>query len=193
MTTIPERPMQVPKLAGLLARPSKPAREVKPEPQVESEPNIAEASAAAADLKADLPEAGVEGKTPAAGKKRSTGTKAPAQRQYLRIMTVHLPRSVHRRLGEIADTQITTNTALMLTAVNSTHNRLGEYLPTKAAPDTANDLFAIPQARPPAEPTVQTTIRVTDAQFDAINNLTVQHGVTRSELITTAVRIHLSL
>jgi len=53
------------------------------------------------------------------------------------------------------------------------------------------DLFAIPQDRAVAEPSVQTTIRVTDIQFQAIETLVAEHETNRSHLVTAALRLHL--
>lgn len=84
-----------------------------------------------------------------------------------------------------------TNTALILEAINKTHLRLDEQIKPPAPPATT-DLFDVPQRRTPAEPTVQTTIRVTDQQLAAIENLASTHNVSRSHIIAAALRLHLT-
>ena len=115
-------------------------------------------------------------------------------RQYLRIKSVYLPRSLHQRLGKYATAQKTTRTALILAAVNHTHSRLGSYLATGSGPSgsaSVNDLFDIPQLKKDAEPAVQTTIRITDRQHQAIEALVAQLGTNRSQLVAAALRLYL--
>ncbi len=117
-------------------------------------------------------------------------------RQYLRSITLYLPRSVHQQLKTVAAEQETTATALILTAVNATHLRVGDVLQPRSvalprgSAGSVADLFEIPQARRAPEPSVETTIRVTDAQLDAIKQLAATHGANRSQLITAALRLH---
>ena len=118
------------------------------------------------------------------------------RRQYLRSITLYLPRSVHRQLKAVALKQDTTSTALILSAVNATHQRVGEALKPRSiasegSADAGPALFEIPQARKPDEPAVETTIRVTDAQLEAIKDLVARHETNRSQLITAALRLHL--
>lgn len=114
----------------------------------------------------------------------------PAARFYLQTISISLPRSVHERLGDAAIEQGSTRTALILTAVNATHQTLGAALANES--DLATDeLFVIPQNRQRAEPTVETTIRVTDSQLGALQKLVADHSTTRSKLITTALLLHL--
>jgi chemotaxis protein histidine kinase CheA len=115
-------------------------------------------------------------------------------RQYLRIKSIYLPRSLHQRLGQQAISRKTTRTALILTAVNQTHSRLGSYLATETASSGGgghDDLFDIPQHRKDAEPAVQTTIRVTDRQHQAIENLVAELGTNRSRLVAAALTLYL--
>jgi hypothetical protein len=116
---------------------------------------------------------------------------ATDQRQYLRSITVYIPRSLHQRLRTAATNQATTATALILAAINRTHGQLAQALiPAKETDGHA--LFDIPQVRRDSEPTMQTTIRITDRQLDAIVDLTNTHGVNRSRLIATALRLYLT-
>jgi hypothetical protein len=108
-----------------------------------------------------------------------------------------LPRSVHQQLKAQAAADVTTATALILAAVNATHGRIGDLLEedreSAAGPaGGGTDLFEIPQARRVAEPKVQTTIRVTDAQLQAITELAATHYANRSQLITASLRLHLT-
>lgn len=82
-------------------------------------------------------------------------------------------------------------TALMLTAINATHADLGPE--TADVANNAGDLFAIPQVRPTPEPTVQTTVRLTDAQIEAIDSLVERFDTNRSALFTSAIRIYLDI
>jgi predicted transcriptional regulator len=113
-------------------------------------------------------------------------------RQYLRSITIYLPRTAHQRVAEEAAARDTTRTALILTAINETHSRLGELTAEQAAMGGERDLFDIPQQRAAAEPAVQTTIRVTDSQLDAIENLARTHDLNRSHLIAGALRLYLT-
>ena len=95
-------------------------------------------------------------------------------REYLRTKSIYLPRSLHQRLGEFATARKTTRTALILTAINQTHSQLGAYLASEnasAGGGGREDLFDIPQDKKDTEPAVQTTIRITDRQHQAIETL----------------------
>jgi hypothetical protein len=105
---------------------------------------------------------------------------------------VYLPRSTHQAVAEKAEAAGTTRTALILAAVNATHEDLG------AAPGDdehveggGGDLFDIPQRKAPSELTVQTSIRVTDRQLKAIDDLVARHGMNRSRLLTKALKLYL--
>lgn len=112
-------------------------------------------------------------------------------RQYLRSKAVQLPRSIHRRLTEEASHRGTTATALMLTAVNSTYHLLPDAVGGAAANRPTGGLFDIPQDRALQEPTVQTTLRMTDAQIEAIDELVKAISTNRSRLFATAVTLYL--
>ena len=111
-------------------------------------------------------------------------------RQYLRSMSIYLPRSLHQRLGQRADADGRTRTALILMAVNHTHDSIGTALNPESA-DTGSELFDIPQRTARKEPSVETTIRVTDRQLAAIDNLVAEHGANRSRLISVALQTYL--
>ncbi|MGS0688929.1 hypothetical protein ACVBEQ_27900, partial [Nakamurella sp. GG22] len=117
---------------------------------------------------------------------------APSGRQYLRTIALYIPRSLHRSLGERADSTGTTRTALILTAVNERHHQLPAALDTSTDTTAAGDLFDIPQQRADKEPSVHTTIRVTDRQLTAIDHLVQQLDTNRSALIAAALRLHLN-
>ncbi len=113
------------------------------------------------------------------------------RREYLRSIALYLPRTIHQQLGSAAAELGTTRTALILGAVNSTHEHLGVALTATTAPARSQDLFAVPQNKTSTEPSVQTTIRVTDAQYAAITALVAEHHTNRSRLVTTALQLHL--
>jgi hypothetical protein len=52
-------------------------------------------------------------------------------------------------------------------------------------------LFDIPQHKKDAEPAVQTTIRVTDRQHQAIEALVDKYDTNRSQLVTAALMLYL--
>ncbi len=114
------------------------------------------------------------------------------QREYLRSIALYLPRTLHQQLGTAAADVGGTRTALILGAINSTHARLGPALAAPAPTVHRDDLFVVPQNKPNSEPSVQTTIRVTDAQYAAIAALVAEHHTNRSRLIATALELHLA-
>lgn len=169
------RPMAPPDLAGLLA----PARRGTAAAEAP-----APATGQAPARLASRPEAPV----PPPGEEL-TGPDGDGARQYLRTISVYLPRSLHRASAAAAAAQGTTRTALILRALNSTHELIGAEL--AGASTGGADLFDIPQDRAAAEPQAQTTIRVTDAQLAVLQRLAARHGVNRSKLVATALRLHL--
>jgi hypothetical protein len=191
------QPMATPNLAELLTKRS--AR--PPSERVISSP-IAVPFLDAAP--ADGPD-GVEG--PAAGRGVAKGSTpadpevfsgqpptavAGEQREYLRSIALYLPRTLHHQLGTAAADVGVTRTALILGAINGTHARLGPALAAPAPTVRRDDLFVVPQNKPSSEPSVQTTIRVTDAQYAAIAALVAEHHTNRSRLIATALELHLA-
>ena len=216
MSDVVARPMPVPNLAGLLARPKRSTKE----PTSEDRQSLA---AAPRNARA-LPEPVVDPVSPPIGssapvteadsavlvpqtlRRRSTHAprispqpnpsdleaslqEAAGGRQYLRTKAVQLPRSVHRRVTEEAVRRGTTATALMLTAINSTYHLLPDALRETQRP--AGSLFDIPQDRLAQEPTVQTTLRMTDAQLEAINGLVTANSTNRSRLFGVAISLFL--
>ncbi len=185
--------MPTPNLAGLLAKPT-PARRVHAltEPAMVQQAEMANPAFDAAPT--EQPEPAVaehNGQLPVAGESTIHPTGSSDERQYLRSITVYIPRSMHRAVGIAARERKTTRTALMLAALNATHQQLGEVLAANKPPARKQDLFAVPQTRTAAEPSVQTTIRVTDSQFEAIENLVAEHATNRSRLVTAALQIYL--
>ena len=187
-------PMQTPDIGGLLRRPAGQARPATvPSAVAEPEPLPQPATTATARPRKQT----ARPQTVETARVEPPGRRAPARaetgRQYLRSIAVYLPRSLHQQVRTAATRQGTTATALMLAAVNSTHDRLAEaFARHSAEPSAAGDLFEIPQARRVAEPTVQTTIRVTDSQHRTLSELAANHEVNRSQLLATAVRLYLS-
>jgi len=112
-------------------------------------------------------------------------------RVYRRSIAMQLPRSVHRALQARAADQGTTATALILTAVNATHRALDGPLSQESHAAKDGQLFDVPQERRAEEPYVATTIRVTDAQYEALAELETRYAASRSAVITAALRLHL--
>jgi hypothetical protein len=186
------RPMPTPDLAGLLAKPAAPRTVVKkaitvmppPTDLVAAESDTSDAAVAEPLDQASVAPSGLDHK--AAGE-----TAIQGRRQYLRSITIYLPRSIHRKVAVEATARETTRTALILTAINATHPQIGSALADQDAPTGKRDLFDIPQLRVVVEPSVQTTIRVTDNQLRAIETLVSKHETNRSHLIIAALRLHL--
>jgi hypothetical protein len=213
VTDVSSRPMPTPDLANLLKRPRRAPAET---PSDASDSNAVTALQVIApdetEFQAPAPEA-IPPKEAAAPRSESDESvrerkqrqpKSTAEmvspdsqtsgRQYFRIKSIYLPRSMHQRLGQEAVSRQTTRTALILTAINNTHSRLGSYLAKdggSADGSGVDDLFDIPQHRKDAEPAVQTTIRITDRQHQAIETLVEKHGTNRSQLVTAALMLYL--
>jgi len=184
------RPMPTPNLAGLLSRPvrqqERAPKRPPEEPLFESTPMV--------DVGAVVGPTTGKG---AADEDEEAGPSvthdAQQGRQYLRSITIYLPRSVHRSAGREAAARNTTRTALILAAINATHQQIGHVLSSSTRETVSkSDLFDIPQDRAVTEPSAQTTIRVTDSQFEAIENLVAEHETNRSKLVTAALRLHLT-
>jgi chemotaxis protein histidine kinase CheA len=184
--------MPTPNLAGLLAKPrpvlKAPAQTdsaVVPQPEA-----IVQADGNDSAAPAELVSVADDGQLSTSGKP-SSAQDSGDQRQYLRSITIYTPRSVHRTVGLVAGERKTTRTALILAALNATHQQIGKVLTSSKATAGDRDLFAVPQSRVATEPSVQTTIRVTDSQFDAIENLVAEHATNRSRLVTAALQKYL--
>lgn len=216
MSDVVARPMPVPNLAGLLARPKRPTKEptsedrrsqvaaprnarALPEPVVDqvSPPIGGSAPVTEADSEVLVPQT-LRRRSPHVPRispqpnprdLEASLQEAAGGRQYLRTKAVQLPRSVHRRVTEEAVRRGTTATALMLTAINSTYHLLPDALRETQRP--AGSLFDIPQDRLAQEPTVQTTLRMTDAQLEAINGLVTANSTNRSRLFGVAISLFL--
>lgn len=191
MSTPNPSPMKTPNLAGLLKRPTTPRTDTPPRAvRPDAESTVTEPDGIDADTDAAPPKKALSRPRSRTSEPKPAPPAVPA-REYLRSVMVYLPRSLHQQLRTRAQDDQTTATALILGAVNATHARLGQLLTrveTTQHGARPGDLFAVPQERQAAEPRVQTTIRVTDAQFQALNDLTAQHHVNRSKMIVTAVR-----
>lgn len=209
MSSPQPRPMATPDLAGLLAK--RPPRHIQPSTSMPAIPKDAPSgvvssagSLSASDPVSSAVEQGSiesEQKTaavPMRPRKRrpstvtattASGGEGPS-RQYKSPKQVYLPRSLHQQCLAMATDRSTTMTALILQAVNATHERLGEALRTES--DTANpgDLFAVPQAVV-TEPSVQTTMRLTDQQLGVLDDLARQYQTKRSRLLSAALRLYL--
>ena len=198
MTNVAARPMPTPDLAGLLSKPARPARASDPIGPPTSSNTTDSETTAVEPAEPSRAEPKPESTSTPTGppRPRSVGTSAVAEpagstgRQYLRSIALYLPRSMHKRVAEQASARGTTRTALILTAVNRTHSRLA---PALASEERAGggDLFDIPQRKTVKEPSVQTTIRVTDRQIAAIDELVTQNATNRSRLIATALTLYL--
>lgn len=212
MTDVSSRPMATPDLANLLKRPRRPTVETA------NDAPISNGAAALQDNATDVAEHTTRAAVPSEPVAAQSGSNelvrerkqrqskpadeaavssepAPtSRREYLRIKSIYLPRSLHQRLGEFATARKTTRTALILTAINQTHSQLGSYLASASASSGGggrDDLFDIPQVKKDPEPAVQTTIRITDRQHQAIETLVERLGANRSQLVAAALSLYL--
>ena len=211
MTSTAPRPMATPDLAGLLSRPPRPvtaatphrepdqATDGEPVPSEDSDTQPTTPETEPDSPQPETPPAGSGGpkrvrrtRPPPSSPEPGAHTVAPSGRQYLRSIALYLPRSMHRALGEHADARGTTRTAVILNAVNQTHDQLGARLASEDTGCGGGDLFDIPQEKVAKEPSVQTTIRVTDRQLHAIDTLVTALETNRSRLITTALTLYLA-
>ncbi len=187
MTT--PRPMDTPNLAGLLTQrpPATPAGPAAARP--------ASADPASVALKAGTAEPTTPPSADASAPEPARASDETPSLHYLRSITVYLPRELHHQAGVSAAAYGTTRTELILEAVNHTHQQLGDAL---AADNTAlsrgegQTLFVVSQARLTVPPSVQTTIRITDDQYAALEELVERHATNRSRIIATALRLHLA-
>lgn len=213
MTDVSSRPMATPDLAHLLKRPRRALAETPSDvtdssgvtalqdevpDETELQTSVAippeEATAGQSGPDESVRERKQRRPKPAADTVVSTESQTSG-RQYLRIKSIYLPRSLHQRLGEQATSRMTTRTALILTAINQTHSQLGSYFATDGGTSGGggiDDLFDIPQHKKDAEPAVQTTIRITDRQHQAIETLVEKYGTNRSQLVTAALMLYLA-
>jgi len=220
MTPATPSPMPTPNLAGLLRKPARITEHPTNEPSSHTKSNVQVEPVAEAML-VDPPStrnaalqlaAQTATLTVDSAMKRPRVTEQTAKltdsmqtapvRQYLRSIAVYLPRSLHQALRLEAARANTTATALMLAAVNRTYERITEGLAldgsegeaTEFSPSSvaSRDLFTVPQARRATEPTVQTTIRVTDSQHQVLNTLAAEHGIARSTLLAAALRLYIA-
>jgi len=214
MTDVSSRPMATPDLANLLKRPRRSAAETPSETtdfiggtafpdnatdETKQEAPIATTAEEPAPVQSgsgeSVPERKQRRPKPAADVVVSTEPSQTPGRQYLRIKSIYLPRSLHQRLGEQAIARKTTRTALILTAINKTHSQLGSYLAAGDQPTDrggGDDLFDIPQEKKGTEPAVQTTIRITDRQHQAIETLVEGLGANRSQIVAAALTLYLA-
>lgn len=185
------RKMATPSLAGLLQ--TRPAAAVDTDEDVPDAPRAARVAATKTTGRTAGPTTTPSPREAGADAPPSRGDDAgPTEPQvYRRSITVYLPRDLHRRVGVAAQSAGITRTALMLEAVNRTHRKLGPVLKRAQAPATGQDLFAVPQARAATEPSMQTTLRVTDEQYAALESLADAHTVNRSRIVATALRLYL--
>lgn len=215
MSSPQPRPMATPDLAGLLAK--RPPRRPQPS-EAESTAAVSDiagveesdaslvthASSASGAVLSPVEDGSPEtapatGAAPVRSRRRrpSTVIAAPAPepealgRQYKSPKQVYLPRSLHQRCLAVADERSTTMTALILQAVNATHQRLDDVLRADDESASPGDLFAIPQATAATEPSVQTTMRLTDQQLAVLDDLARRYQTKRSRLLAAALRLYL--
>src|SRR5664279_4369536 len=192
MSTVTPSSMPTPDLAGLLAKPPRLPNRSRPVSQPPDEPTQT-GFAAPGEIPAVAPTRVPPASTKPRQLKPERSDDSAPRRQYLRSIAVYLPRSTHQALAEKAEAAGTTRTALVLAAVNATHKDLGASTGDDDHVDEGGgDLFDIPQRKAPSDLTVQTSIRVTDRQLKAIDDLVARHAMNRSRLLTKALKLYLN-
>jgi len=192
MSTATPSPMPTPDLAGLLAKPPRLPNRSRPASEPPGEP-ARTAVAASGETPAVRPTRVLPATTKPRQIKPERPDNSAPRRQYLRSIAVYLPRSIHQAVAQKAEAEGTTRTALILAAVNATHKDLATAPGDDDRVDgEGGDLFDIPQRKAPSELTVQTSIRVTDRQLNAIDDLVANHGLNRSRLLTKALKLYLN-
>ena len=102
---------------------------------------------------------------------------------WRRSVGFSIPRDVHIAAMQSAKSTGTTLTAWLLNALNSHHGELEQRLARAA--EGGGGLFAVPQQQT-SRPRVQSTMRITDEQYDVMERLADQLNTTRSGLLTAA-------
>lgn len=108
---------------------------------------------------------------------------------WRRSIGFSMPRDVRAAATQQARSEKSTLTAWLLTALNRHHQNLAQRLDQDA--DVGGGLFAVPQNQVP-QPKVQSTMRVTDEQYEAMERLARQLNTTRSGLLTAAAEAELA-
>ena len=108
---------------------------------------------------------------------------------WRRSVGFSMPRDVRAAATQQARSDDSTLTAWLLTALNRHHRNLENRLNQDTG--DGGELFAVPQSQIP-QPKVQSTMRVTDEQYDAMERLARQLNTTRSGLLTAAAEAELA-
>lgn len=156
-------------------------------PQPITKPQVSPAAIKPAD------EQGQDAGTAPAARRTKTPPRADQsrpRREYLNQITFTMAREVHRRGKERAAQRGETFALFILQAVNAHH---GHILDGHDAPnEQAGGLFSVPQAARSKDSKVQTSMRITDGQLDAIGDLCKKTGMDRGEVFSAAVRLELA-
>lgn len=191
------KPMATPNLSGLIKskpRPSAPTVPASPEPQTVIQQPAGDKRGKSLVQKPAVARAS-EGQTAEPVRpRRAVGEKQPPAR-YTRSISLYLPRSIHAALAKQAAASGMSRTAIILRAVNAHHQDLSSWLSTdESRPEvSAEGLFDVPQDARSTEPVVQTALRVTDAQLNAMDALAETMGIKRSHVMVAALRAELHL
>lgn len=103
---------------------------------------------------------------------------------WRRSIGYSMPRDVRIAATQRAQAEDSTLTAWLLNALNRNHRHLADRLNQDSASNTG-DLFAVPQQQT-SQPRVQSTMRVTDEQYEAMERLADELNTTRSGILTAA-------
>lgn len=107
---------------------------------------------------------------------------------WTRSIGYNMPRDLQARAKVRAKQDGITLTAWLLGALNEHHKDLAGWL---VVDNQDGGLFSVPQKRL-SQPSTQSTMRVTDEQYNAITRLTEQLSTNRSALFTAAAEAELA-
>lgn len=167
---------ELPNLAATLSR--SPARPQTPDPPVESAP---ESVAAVATEEAPKP-------APKRRAPRKTTLRSSAAGER-HTVSYYLRGDLRDKVTEAAKAQGSSVTAWLLIAVNRYHDRLDEGVTANRAHEIGDGLFPVPQAHGTAPRRVQSSLRLTSPQLDALDQLAAQHQIDRNAVLAAAARI----
>lgn len=167
---------ELPNLAATLRR--SPSRPPTPDPPVESAP-----VAGTTTITEDEPKSAPKRRAP---RKKTPRPSVAGERH---TVSYYLRGDLRDKVTEAAQAQGSSVTAWLLIAVNRYHDRLDEGVVANRAHEIGEGLFPVPQAHGTAPRRVQSSLRLTSPQLDALDQLAAQHQIDRNAVLAAAARI----
>lgn len=127
----------------------------------------------------------------ASPRRRAPRKKAPRPQEtgVRHTVSYYLRGDLRDRVTEAAQAQGSSVTAWLLVAVNRYHARLSEGLTSNRAHEVGEGLFPVPQAHGTMPRRVQSSLRLTSPQLNALDQLAAQHDVDRNAVLAAAARV----